>query len=152
MLVNCVVSRRADKTFTMNGDRQRRQQQENNNAGAWVAGAAGVAGIAALIGGGLYYLTRGRAEPQQVNQPSSSSDSDSDTARNHNSVTRSRGPAIREGNSNGTLSYLTGLMDRVNMGNDDSGLVHFISTNDQFTSAFFKKKILLIIPHKTFLL
>ncbi|KAL0840678.1 hypothetical protein ABMA28_015874 [Loxostege sticticalis] len=104
----------------MNGDRQRRQQQENNNAGAWVAGAAGVAGIAALIGGGLYYLTRGRAEPQQVNQPSSSSDSDSDTARNHNSVTRSRGPAIREGNSNGTLSYLTGLMDRVNMGNDDS--------------------------------
>ncbi|KAL0840683.1 hypothetical protein ABMA28_015877 [Loxostege sticticalis] len=75
----------------------------NANAGAWVGGMAGVAGIPALIGGGLYYLTRGRAQ-QQVNQPSSSSDPDPHTARNPTTATGSQGPADREDDSNKTIA------------------------------------------------
>ncbi|KAL0840682.1 hypothetical protein ABMA28_015876 [Loxostege sticticalis] len=99
------------------------------NDGAWIRGVAGVAGIPALIGGGLYYLARGRAQ-HQVNQPVSSADPDPDTARNPNTATGSQGPADREDDSNKTIASSSELMDKEKMADDKRGISQIRGSRD----------------------
>ncbi|XP_028158568.1 cyclic GMP-AMP synthase-like [Ostrinia furnacalis] len=102
----------------MDGDRRRQQQEGNNgnNAASWAAGAAGIAAAAALVGGGLWYLRRNKEESTRESSPSSSSYSDSD------SPTSNSDPAPSE-NGSTCLSYLTGLLNRVNMEDNYNGYI-----------------------------